>query len=43
MRNKSLDKNTQETLDIMMRNTERLLSLTYQLLDFQRVETKEYN
>lgn len=40
MRNKSLDKNTQETLDIMMRNTERLLSLTYQLLDFQRVETK---
>lgn len=40
IRNRSWDEDTKETLNTMMRNTERLLSLAYQLLDFQRVETR---
>lgn len=39
--NKLFDEETKESLDTVMKNTERLLSLTYQLLDFRRVETKQ--
>lgn len=38
--NKQFDEETEESLDIMMKNTDRLLSLTYQLLDFRRIEEK---
>lgn len=41
MDNKSFDDETQESLDTVMKNTDRLLSLTYQLLDFRRVEEKQ--
>ena len=39
--NKTFDTETKESLDTVMKNTERLLSLTYQLLDFRRVEAKQ--
>lgn len=39
--NKSFDVETKESLDTVMKNTERLLSLTYQLLDFRRIEAKQ--
>lgn len=41
MDNKAFDDETQESLDTVMKNTDRLLSLTYQLLDFRRVEEKQ--
>ncbi len=39
---KEVDKETREDLDIMKQNTERLLNLTNQLLDFRKTESQEF-
>lgn len=39
---KNLDSETREDLNIMQQNTERLLNLTNQLLDFRKVESQGY-
>ena len=41
MCNKPFDEETKESLNMVMKNTDRLLSLTYQLLDFRQVETNQ--
>lgn len=38
LKNKQFDSETKESLDTIMKNTDRLLSLAYQLLDFRRIE-----
>ena len=38
-----LQEETREELDIMKQNTERLISLTSQLLDFKKMENQRYN
>lgn len=40
---RDVDAETREDLNIMKQNTERLLTLTNQLLDFHRAESKVYN
>ncbi len=40
---KHLDPETHEDLNIMQHNTERLLNLTNQLLDFRKVESQGYS
>lgn len=40
---KEVDAETREDLNIMKQNTERLLSLTNQLLDFRKTESKGYS
>ncbi len=42
LQSKQLDSETHEDLSIMSRNTERLLNLTNQLLDFRKVESRGY-
>ena len=39
---KEVDQETREDLDIMKQNTERLLNLTNQLLDFRKTESQEF-
>lgn len=41
MHSKPFDEETKESLDTVMKNTDRLLSLTYQLLDFRKVEARQ--
>lgn len=41
MHSKPFDEETRESLDTVMKNTDRLLSLTYQLLDFRKVEARQ--
>ncbi len=43
LRRNDIDAETHDDLNIMSRNTDRLLSLTNQLLDFRRVESQGYS
>lgn len=42
LKRNNVDSDTYESLNIMQRNTERLLSLTNQLLDFRKLEEKTF-
>lgn len=42
LNNESLQDETKEELEIMKQNTERLIDLTNQLLDFNKMESKKY-
>lgn len=42
LKNKEVDAETREDLNIMQQNTERLLNLTNQLLDFRKAESQGY-
>lgn len=41
LHNKTFDSDTKNSLITIMKNTERLLSLSYQLLDFRKIEVKQ--
>lgn len=43
LHNKNLDSETHDDLNIMRHNTDRLLNLTNQLLDFRKVESKGFS